>query len=102
MVWLILDSATPVGYVVLCFGYSLEFHGRDAFIDELYLVESHRRRGWGTKTMEFVGAQAGRQGIRALHLEVVRRNQAALEFYRKLGFAEREHFMMTLPLPPLA
>jgi GNAT superfamily N-acetyltransferase len=103
MTWLILDSATPVGYIVLCFGYSLEYLGRDAFLDEFYLLESHRGRGWGKKTFEFVRAQAQLQNVRAIHLEVVRRNTAAREFYRKLGFKDHDHYMMTLrlehPLP---
>jgi len=99
LAWLILDSVTPVGYVVLCFGYSLEYLGRDAFIDEFYLIESHRGRGWGRKTFEFVRAQAQLQNVRAIHLEVVRRNTAAREFYRKLGFTDHDHYMMTLRLP---
>jgi len=88
-----------VGYIVLCFGYSLEYLGRDAFIDEFYLIESHRGRGWGRKTLEFVRAQAQLQNVRAIHLEVVRRNTAAREFYRKLGFKDHDHYMMTLRLP---
>jgi hypothetical protein len=32
---LVLDAETSVGYIVLTFGYSLEFLGRDAFIDVL-------------------------------------------------------------------
>jgi len=96
--WLILDSTTPVGYIVLCFGYSLEYLGRDAFIDEFYLMESHRGRGWGRQTFEFVRAQAQLHNVRAIHLEVVRRNAAALEFYRKLGFKDHDHCMMTLRL----
>jgi GNAT superfamily N-acetyltransferase len=98
LAWVILDSATPVGYIVLCFGYSLEYLGRDAFIDEFYLMESHRGRGWGRKTVEFVRAQAQLQNVRAIHLEVIRRNTAALEFYRKLGFKDHDHYMMTLCL----
>lgn len=86
--WLILDEQTPVGYVVLCFGYSLEWLGRDAFVDELYLKEEYRGRGWGRKTMEFLETAARAAGVRALHLEVVRRNAAALDLYRKLGFKE--------------
>ena len=97
------DSATPVGYIVLCFGYSLEYLGRDAFLDEFYLIESHRGRGWGRKTLEFVCVQARLQDVRAIHLEVVRRNTSAREFYRKLGFKDHDHYMMTLcltePLP---
>ena len=88
--WLILDGAGAVGYVVLCFGYSLEWLGRDAFVDELYLLEEYRRRGWGRKTMEFLEDQARTAGVRTLHLEVVRQNTAALEIYRKLGFAKHE------------
>ena len=36
--WLVLDGETPVGYAVLCFGYSLEWLGRDAFVDEPFNV----------------------------------------------------------------
>jgi len=86
--WLILDGQGPVGYVVLCFGYSLEWLGRDAFVDELYLLEEYRRRGWGRKTMEFVEQEARSAGVRTLHLEVVRENPGALQVYRKLGFVE--------------
>jgi len=88
-VWLILDGASPVGYIVLCFGYSLEWLGRDAFVDELYLQEQYRGRGWGRKTMAFVENAARVEGIHTLHLEVVRQNAKALELYRRLGF--REH-----------
>jgi len=88
-VWVILDGDEPVGYLVLCFGYSLEWLGRDAFIDELYLGEEYRGRGWGRKTMEFVEEEARKAGVRTLHLEVVQQNSTALEVYRRLGF--REH-----------
>jgi diamine N-acetyltransferase len=46
LAWLVLDADAPAGYVVLCFGYSLEYLGRDAFLDEFYLRESYRGRGW--------------------------------------------------------
>jgi diamine N-acetyltransferase len=88
--WLILDEEIPVGYIVLCFGYSLEWLGRDAFIDELYLREEYRGRGWGRRTMEFFEEVARMDGIRTLHLEVVQKNTAALEVYRRMGFTEHK------------
>jgi len=88
--WFILDGASAVGYIVLCFGYSLEWLGRDAFVDEFYLREEYRGRGWGRATMDFVEDQARTEGIRALHLEVVRQNAPALELYRRLDFREHE------------
>jgi diamine N-acetyltransferase len=87
-IWLVLDGAGAVGYVVLCFGYSLEWLGREAFVDEFYMLEEYRQRGWGRKTMEFVEEAARSAGVRTLHLEVVRQNTATLEVYRKLGFME--------------
>ncbi len=88
--WLILDDEAPVGYIVLCFGYSLEWLGRDAFVDELYLRQEWRGRGWGRKTMAFLEGAAREAGIRTLHLEVVQQNAAALEVYCKLGFREHQ------------
>ena len=88
--WLILDGDAAVGYVVICFGYSLEWLGRDAFVDEFYLQEQYRGHGWGRKTMAFVEEEARKQGVRALHLEVVKGNEIALQLYRGLGFREHE------------
>ena len=42
------------GYLVLTFGFSLEFHGRDALLDELYVREAFRGRGAGTLSLAFV------------------------------------------------
>jgi ribosomal protein S18 acetylase RimI-like enzyme len=89
-VWLILDGEAPAGYVVVAFGYSLEWLGRDAFVDEFYLLPHYRGRGWGRKTMAFVEDAARSMGMTALHLEVVRQNTTALKVYRKLGFKDRE------------
>jgi GNAT superfamily N-acetyltransferase len=89
-VWLILDGEAPVGYVVICFSFSLEWLGRDAFVDEFYLLREYRGRGWGRKTMAFVEEAARLLNVRALHLEVVRQNTVALQVYRKLGFTDRE------------
>jgi len=84
--WLILDGDLAIGYIVLCFGYSLEWLGRDAFVDEFYLREDYRGRGWGQKTMAFLEKEARAAGIRALHLEVMTGNDGAFQLYSKLGF----------------
>jgi GNAT superfamily N-acetyltransferase len=96
--WLVLNGEAPVGYVVLCFGYSLEWLGRDAFIDELYLREDYRGRGWGRKTMEFIEQAARDLGIKTLHLEVVHRNTTASALYQKVGFVEHRSILMSKPI----
>lgn len=80
------EADAPVGYIVLCFGYSLEWLGRDAFVDEFYLSPEYRGRSWGRKTMAFLEDAARSLNVTALHLEVMHQNAAALALYRKLGF----------------
>ena len=84
--WIILDGVSPVGYAVLCFGYSLEWLGRDAFVDEIYLRAEYRGHGWGKKTMAFLEKAASELGVRALHLGVVEGNNVALRLYEAIGF----------------
>lgn len=93
-VWLVYSAGEAVGYVVLTYGFSLEFGGRDAFIDELFIQESHRGRGVGTKTIEFAASEAKSAGVNAVHLEVAHRNEGARRVYRSLGFKERDGFML--------
>lgn len=88
-------KSRAIGYIVLTFGYSLEFHGRDAFIDEFFIVESERRNGFGKKTMELIVEKAKEFEIKAIHLEVVTGNYNAYEFYNKIGFTNRSHHLLT-------
>ncbi|MEA2624018.1 MAG: hypothetical protein QOD06_63 [Candidatus Binatota bacterium] len=95
-IWLIhAEEPEPVGYVVLTLGYSLEFHGRDAFLDELYVREPHRGRGVGTAAIAVVEEACRELGVGALHLEVERRNVRAAELYRRLAYVDHDRFLMT-------
>lgn len=91
-IWLIRSGGKPVGYVALCFGYSIEFRGRDAFIDELFIEPRARGCGIGSTALRLVVEEARALGIVALHLEVARDNERAKELYRKWGFRAREQF----------
>jgi GNAT superfamily N-acetyltransferase len=93
--WLICDRDIPVGYIVLTFGYSLEYLGRDTFIDEFFLLPAYRGRGWGRSTLGFVEESARAAGVRAIHLEVVRANATAKEVYRRSGYADHDHHLMS-------
>jgi GNAT superfamily N-acetyltransferase len=94
-IWLICAGENLVGYIVLTFGYSLELLGRDAFVDEFFIIENYRGRGWGRKAMQFVEEAARTFGVHAIHLEVTRHNASAQQFYPKLGFQDREHHLMS-------
>jgi len=94
-VWVFRDGAAVVGYIVLTFGFSFEYHGRDAFIDELYIEPAYRRRGLGRRAMKFIAARARERGVQAIHLEVDEGNSAAEELYRRAGYGHQSRFLMT-------
>lgn len=95
LVWLIQREQTTVGYVVLTLGYSLEYGGRDAFVDELYLQPSDRNQGIGTQTLQFLEKTCRQLDIKALHLEVERDNPKAKALYDRLGFEAGDRISMT-------
>lgn len=94
-VWLIQVDGSPIGYVVLTLGFSLEFHGRDAFIDEIYIRTTHRGKGIGRRALEFVEAACRPLGVRAIHLEVERNNAKAHALYHRIGFEYQDSYLMT-------
>ncbi len=93
-VWLVSIAGEVVGYVAICFGYSIEFAGRDAFVDELFITEAHRGQGIGRDVLARVESEAAALGIRVLHLEVARTNTRAQKLYAAAGFRARERFFL--------
>ena len=98
VIWLIRDGHVAIGYNILTLGHSIEYGGRDAFIDELYIRSSHRGRGLGRRAIEVAEAVARKLRVQAIHLEVDRGNATALDLYRKFGFEEHERLLLTKPL----
>ena len=98
--WVFYDEETPFGYIVLTFGYSFEYHGRDSFIDELYIEPQYRRQGIGKRAMQFVEERARESGVNAIHLEVDQGNDPAAELYRRAGYDDHSRFLMTKWLQP--
>ncbi|HBR00480.1 MAG: GNAT family N-acetyltransferase [Roseofilum sp. Belize BBD 4] len=92
---LIQQEDEIVGYVIVVWGYSLEFRGRDAFIDEFYLRPQYRQQGIGTQTLLFVEKSCQELGIQALHLEVDFENPDAQRLYHRVGYQRHNRFLMT-------
>ena len=94
-VWLARDGAGLAGYGVLACGFSLEYQGHDAFVDEIYVRPDRRDRGIGGRILDAMEAECRRRGIAALHLEVDHDNPAGRRLYIRRGFADHERHLMT-------
>lgn len=87
-----------VGYMVLTFGYSLEFGGRDALIDEFYVVPKARGAGLGTQAIAHAVEACRTHGISNIHLEADHFNARVHEFYKRIGFRDHPRHLMTLSI----
>lgn len=94
-VYLIYVDEEIIGYLVITFGFSLEYGGRDAFVDEIYIQAKYRRQGIGSKTLLFAEEICRSHGIQALHLEVERENINAQIVYQKAGFVDHSRYLLT-------
>jgi len=97
-IYLIQTNQKVVGYVYLSFYFSLEFGGRTAFIDELFVIPGDRGQGIGSKVIDLVEQKCLALNLKALHLESERTNEGATALYLKLGFVDYDRRLMTKKL----
>ena len=67
-----------IGYVILTYIFSFEFGGRIAFLDELFLNEKARGKGYGKLAVDFVKDFAKEQGLKVVMLEIERHNKKCI------------------------
>ncbi len=94
-IWLIEVEGATAGYLALTLGFSIEYLGRDAFIDEIYLRPSFRGHGLGTEAIALAEREARELGVRALHLEVERSNPRARGVYLRRGFRDNDRQLLS-------
>ena len=98
-VWLIKKSDRLIGYIVVCFGYSIETGGREAFIDEFYIEAPERGKGIGAEVLGKLKEHMRTHNIVAIQLEVDQRNERAKSLYVQSGFSYRDKYqLMTIAL----
>jgi GNAT superfamily N-acetyltransferase len=93
--WLICFEDKPIGYMVLSFDFSLEYGGRIAYVDEIFIQEDYRGREIGTRALAFLEEACRSLNLKALYLEVERANVKAQQFYQKMGFIDHDRLLLT-------
>jgi ribosomal protein S18 acetylase RimI-like enzyme len=96
--YLLESDGEVAGYVVLTLGFTLQFGGRDAFIDDLFVRPAFRDRGIGNATLDSLRAEAEAMGARAVHLLVLQTNPRAEALYRRHGFSTLPYRFMSLEI----
>lgn len=93
--WVAQDRDRVIGYFAVTLGFSLEYRGRDAFVDELFIAEEFRGKGLGREALKIAESYCRERGVKALHLEVERHRNTAFELYRRNGFKDDDRHLLT-------
>lgn len=93
----------PVGIATWFYTFST-FAGRPiAYVEDLFVEPAYRRRGIARALLRKIAREARGQGCMALEWKVLRWNEPALGFYRKLGARPVDDWMtQRLSEPELA
>ena len=75
----------PVGFVLFFHNYSTFLGKPGLYIEDLFVAEAYRRRGYGRALLLHVARLAKERGCGRLEWSVLDWNQPAINFYRKLG-----------------
>ena len=97
-IWIGEQDGEAAGYIVLTVGFSMEYGGRDAFVDDLFVRPPFRGRGLGKQLLDTLIAECHRRNVRALHLEVDRANDRGHALYRSRGFVDNDRQLLTMKL----
>lgn len=89
---IIEDNGAPVGYALLSFTYSNEVGGMVVLVEELYINEACRSKGFGSKLFEFLEREY--PSAKRFRLEVREDNRKAIELYKRLGYDVLDYAQM--------
>ena len=86
----IIEKEKMIGFMnIQCF-YSVWSHGKVFFLDDFFIEENFRGKGYGEKALKDLQEYAKKIGIKRIQLMAENTNPRAIEFYRKHKFNEQE------------
>jgi ribosomal protein S18 acetylase RimI-like enzyme len=95
LIWLIESEIQAIGYLALTYGFTFEFGGRDAFVDEFYITPNYRNQGLGKHVLASIQQKTSELSLFALHLQTESYNGRAQKLYENLGFVNLRRNTLT-------
>jgi GNAT superfamily N-acetyltransferase len=92
------EGGKVVAMASLIYGISTAEGGLAASFEDMVVLPGYRGKGIGTSLLEYVVAEARKQGVLRLMLLTDKQNKRAQALYRKLGFVESTMKAMRLKL----
>ena len=98
VVLLALSRSEPVGILIGSCQMDIDWEGKTARIDAIFVNDKHRRTGIGKQLAHHFFTIAKKQGCKAIKSRVNMKNITAQEFHESLGFARADTYEYMLNL----
>ena len=78
------EGNTPIGMAITYFRYST-WKGRTLYLEDIYIREQFRSKGYGKKIFQALGQFALKSGCKRMSWQVLDWNAEAIKFYQNIG-----------------
>lgn len=75
----------PAGFVTFCFTYSTFLARPTLFLEDIFVLEEYRNRGYGTRLFTFCRNEARVRGCGRMDWLVLAWNKPSIQFYDRIG-----------------
>lgn len=82
------SGSNAVAYAVYFMTYSTFLARPTLYLEDIFVLPEFRRQGVGTSIFSMLGKIASRRGCGRMEWSVLKWNETALDFYRKIGATE--------------
>ena len=79
------EAETPVGFMLIFQNYSTFLAKPGIYLEDLYVKEEYRGRGYGKKMLQFLAQLAVERNCGRLEWAVLDWNKPAIDFYQSIG-----------------
>ena len=84
------EDGVPAGFANLMIIFSVWSHGKAMILDDLYVREDYRGKGFGGQALAYIEKYAAETGCRRLQFQAKRNNVRARGFYESKGYQPAE------------
>jgi ribosomal protein S18 acetylase RimI-like enzyme len=96
VVFIAFDENNPIGFVQLYPSFSSVSMNRTWVLNDLYVKEDGRGKGFGEKLLKKAITFAEETGAKGISLETGKENVTAQKLYEKMGFKRESHYFYFL------
>ena len=88
------ENGIPIGFMLFFSNYSTFLGHANIYLEDLFILEPYRHKGYGKKMMIHLARIAVERGAKRLDWSCLDWNQKSIEFYEDLGAIKKREWLL--------